>query len=974
MAGILSQWIKDSEKFEMQRSYHVLDQDNFAFLNRQDDFYITLLNKMFFLLEDVTDSNYATRTDELLEVAKGLSIYSDRDTEELFGHIDKQENVLYVAAVYYLTGYEAIASLLLKACNLQSVNNVYGRLLAYLILGGKEDYPETDDESEQNLIENLDAFLSFGIEDMLHKVTGEIEGRCERMDFASLDEFFDGYVLKHVLRKFAGDNLWYDLERADPDVDWRDYVDYSRSQGILQFLPSQRDAIQKGLLTYERSFSLKMPTSAGKSYITELLIYSELRKNEEAKVLYLAPLRSLSHELSERYQMVGNKLGFDSFAAYGGNSSTLDSSRLDDAGLFITTPEFFASMEGGDEELLDKFTLVICDEGQLLDSLNRGTNYELLLSRIKSRGVARFLFISAIIPNIEDVNTWLGGSEQQVGDSRYRPCEIKMAMAEKVRRDVRLHVYSPDLEHVGYEIESFLNKKENVRIAINSKITLCAALGLKSVTAGSTLIFTYSKGGKYGCKRVCDELLKVIGTHDYNARLIDERNKTRIENLHDYVAYQYGTEYPLCRYLERGFAYHNGGLPQDVREYVEDYYRSRWLKIMVSNSTLAEGVNLPIRTLVVYHLRRYNPRTRNWDLIPSADIRNIVGRVGRAGREKYGLVILPDNNREVFETVVEAMRGDGIHAIRGIFYEVIQMMSRSRNGLSDEQVNEVLVELGASSAIDQMIYRHYGGAAVDVIEESISDSLAFHLSDESSKTYIRQAFRVRKERIDASVTSDEQMTLLRNSGMELEDFMQMETRFREDNLENLITEDVTDEEWLKTVLTLIYSFPTIEPEYEYLAQEIKDVIEDKVDYAHFVALWLTGKQYWQVAEDMNLDVDDVMGLLSHLQYHFHMRLQGLIRYLGAKYDFSDDSLSLLPECVKYGICDETHTALIKSGLRDRTALHKVANYVEEQGITYVTAGGLRRKIKRRRNDVEVYMELSGIPRLSMEKVEGWLRG
>lgn len=66
MAGILSQWIKDSEKFEMQRSYYVLDQDNFAFLNRQDDFYITLLNKMFFLLEDVTDSNYATRTDELL--------------------------------------------------------------------------------------------------------------------------------------------------------------------------------------------------------------------------------------------------------------------------------------------------------------------------------------------------------------------------------------------------------------------------------------------------------------------------------------------------------------------------------------------------------------------------------------------------------------------------------------------------------------------------------------------------------------------------------------------------------------------------------------------------------------------------------------------------------------------------------------------------------------------------------------------
>ena len=67
MAGLLSQWIKDSEKFEMQRSYHVLDQDNFGFLNRQGDFYITLLNRMFFLLEDIDGDDYTEAT----EVAQG---------------------------------------------------------------------------------------------------------------------------------------------------------------------------------------------------------------------------------------------------------------------------------------------------------------------------------------------------------------------------------------------------------------------------------------------------------------------------------------------------------------------------------------------------------------------------------------------------------------------------------------------------------------------------------------------------------------------------------------------------------------------------------------------------------------------------------------------------------------------------------------------------------------------------------------
>lgn len=956
----------------MQRSYRVLDQDNFAFLNRQADFYITLLNRMFFLLEEVEDANYAARTDELLEVAKGLAIYSDRDTQELFEHIDKQENMLYVAVVYYLAGYEAIASLLLRECQLAEINNTFGKLIAYLIRGGKDDYPETEDAGEKDLFESLEAFLSLGIKDMLVDAEKHVLERCEKMEFGSLDEFFDCYVFKHVLRKFETDNLWYDLEKAEPNVDWSDYVDYSRKQGILQFLPSQRDAIQKGLLTYEHSFSLKMPTSAGKSYITELLIYSELQKNQDAKVLYLAPLRSLSHELSERYEMVGQELGFESFAAYGGNSSTLDSNKLEEAGLFITTPEFFASMEGGDEELLDKFTLVICDEGQLLDSLTRGTNYELLLSRIKSRGVARFLFISAIIPNIEDVNTWLGGNEQQVGDSRYRPCEIKLAMAEKVQRNVCLHVYAPDLEHIDYSVESFLNQRENVRIGIQNKITCSVALGLKSVSAGSTLIFTYSKGGKYGCERVCDELLHVIGTYDYSSRLIDDGNRNQIEMLHEYVSYQYGAEYPLSRYLYHGFAFHNGGLPQDVREYIEDYYRKKWLKILVSNSTLAEGVNLPIRTLVVYHLRRFNNRAKSLELIPSTEIRNIVGRVGRAGREKYGLVILPDNNKEVFETVVEAMRGDGIHAIRGIFYEVIQLLSRNWNEPTDEQVNEILVDLGASSAIDQMIYRHYGGAQVDVVEESISDSLAFHLSDDNSKEYIRQAFRVRKDRIDANITSDEQLALLKQSGIELEDFMQMENNFREEDLDGLRNEEMTDDSWLKKILTLIYSFPTISPEYEYLDQEIKDIIEDKDDFVDFVKFWLTGSQYWQIAEAMAIKVDSVMGLLNHFQYHFHMRLQGLIRYLGAKYEFTDDSLSLLPECVKYGIFNETHMALIKSGLRDRIALHKVAQYVEDQEIGYSTAGGLRRKIRKQREDLEAYIGLTDVPQLTKEKIERWI--
>lgn len=71
MAKLLTQWINDSEKFELQRSYRVLDSDFFSFMHRPDDFYITLLNRMFFLLEEVENNDYAAKSDDLLELAQG---------------------------------------------------------------------------------------------------------------------------------------------------------------------------------------------------------------------------------------------------------------------------------------------------------------------------------------------------------------------------------------------------------------------------------------------------------------------------------------------------------------------------------------------------------------------------------------------------------------------------------------------------------------------------------------------------------------------------------------------------------------------------------------------------------------------------------------------------------------------------------------------------------------------------------------
>lgn len=963
----LFQWINDSEAFELMGSYHVNSLPLYEFRTRQEDFYITLLNQMFFILEDVKNGDYIAVESLLREIAKGLLIYSDNDTQQEFEGVDKDENHLYVAAIYYLIGYEAIASLLLRRKKCSNYGNEYAQLLCFLLKGG---YNNDNEMLYRGLETPLKRFLSSGANGFLLYVIKKVEQRCESFRFNDLDEFFDCHILLHVLRKFSNNNLWKDLKKYDLGFSWGDYVRFSRSQGILQFLKSQRDAIDKGLLTFERSFSLKMPTSAGKSYITELLVYSELRKNPDTKVLYLAPLRSLSHELRQRYEEVGEALGFKCYAAYGGNSSTLNQSKLQAASLFITTPEFFSSMEGCDESILDEYTLVICDEGQLLDSVSRGIHYELLLSRIKKRGIARFLFISAIIPNIYEVNTWLGGSREQVGDSKYRPCEIRLAVAEKQNMNVCLNVYDNNYEQVKFSIPTFLDKSENKKAKIGNKITRACALALKASTAGSTLVFTYFKKR---CQPVCEELLKLNAEHRYGEILVDASNEEDLMKLYEYVSYQYGEDYPLSKYIKHGMAYHNGALPQDVREYIEDYYRKRKIKLLVSNSTLAEGVNLPIRTLIVHSLANFDYNKNRTYLIDSTEIRNILGRVGRAGREKYGLVILPEYDQKQFNKVVTALKGDGIHEIRGIFFELIQQIKDYRRELTEQELNTVMEKLGASTAIDTMLLRNYGiGDEEKVVEDSISDSLAYHLSDDIAKAYIRKSYAVRYKKVSQNVDI-ENIGLLKQSGLDVDDFVELEKISLDDFDEKLQNKTVNDENWLGKIHSLIYGLPSMGR----VLEEIKDADEKEniLDAGRWIVIvnqWMQGAQYCEIAERLAEPVDVIMGILNHIQYHFCIRLQQLIRYLEEKYGLDNDNLRLLPDYLRYGICEEEHAAMIKGGLTDRIALHKVGRYVIENRTDWNSYNGLRRALRANSSEVIVYLIGHGAPKLSIEKVKVWL--
>ena len=94
--------------------------------------------------------------------------------------------------------------------------------------------------------------------------------------------------------------------------------------------------------------------------------------------------------------------------------------------------------------------------------------------------------------------------------------------------------------------------------------------------------------------------------------------------------------------------------------------------------------------------------------------------------------------------------------------------------------------------------------------------------------------------------------------------------------------------------------------------------------------------------------------------------------MSAKYEFNDECLSLLPECVKYGVNSVIHTLLIKGGLRDRIALHALSVFVKNEDIPFSSSRKIKRGLKTRLADFDYYIDTSRIPQLSKNKIKAWL--
>jgi POLQ-like helicase len=426
---------------------------------------------------------------------------------------------------------------------------------------------------------------------------------------------------------------------------WQAALD--KSTFVKELWPSQH-LLGKAEVLSGRSAVCQMPTSAGKTKAAELVIRSAFLADRTSMAVIVAPFKALCTEIR-------NSLA----VAFKGEDITVadisDVYQHDvDLSLFtgqrhvlVMTPEKLVYSLRHDETPAGSFGLVILDEGHQFDTGERGITYELLITTLKALipHDSQKLLISAVIQNARNVGDWLNGLNSSVisgenlsptfrsigfaswTDSRGRIEYVSNIDSSKQEYFVPYVIESSPLEKRGKEYKDrvFPTKGKGQEVAL--------FLGLKLVNQGSVAIFC---GSKLTANKLCGDALFAL---ERGAPL---RPPSRYSDPEEIQRLQYLTEAnlgPASRAHQAagvGIFCHCGTTHEGLRLAIEHAMREDLIKFVVCTSTLAQGVNLPIRYLIVTSVYQAGEK------IKVRDFHNLMGRVGRAGMHTEGSVLFAD--------------------------------------------------------------------------------------------------------------------------------------------------------------------------------------------------------------------------------------------------------------------------------------------------------------------------------------------
>ncbi|KAL9966164.1 hypothetical protein ACROYT_G024201 [Oculina patagonica] len=395
-------------------------------------------------------------------------------------------------------------------------------------------------------------------------------------------------------------------------------------KGIESLYEWQTDCLNLSAIKERRNLIYSLPTSGGKTLVAEILIFKELLLQEK-DVLFILPFVSIVQEKVKSLTQFAVELGFlvEEYAASRGQIPPRN--RRKKKSVYIATIEKANALVNSliGENRISTLGLVVVDELHMLGEAGRGATLEMCLAKLMFvSSTTQIIGMSATLSNIADLKTFL---KAEVYSNDFRPVELKEFV--KVGHDIYKVPKPTDPEEESGRVVRRINNKpgQNKELLMRDPDQLLA-LVLEVIPQHSCLVFCSTK-------KNCQTLALLLVNF-----MPRELCQVKAMERHQLMKALYNEACGLCPVLKQtipfGIAYHHSGLTMDERKLIEDGYSQGVLCLLTCTSTLAAGVNLPAKRVIIR--APYVGRS----VLSKSQYKQMIGRAGRAGIDTSGESIL----------------------------------------------------------------------------------------------------------------------------------------------------------------------------------------------------------------------------------------------------------------------------------------------------------------------------------------------
>jgi len=417
--------------------------------------------------------------------------------------------------------------------------------------------------------------------------------------------------------------------------------------------PFQEEAIS--YLASGESAMVAAPTGTGKTVVAEFGVFRAARKG--FKVMYTTPIKALSNQ---KFRDLRDQYGADRVGLLTGDI-------IENRGgqIMVMTTEVLRNMLLQTPSELWDVGCIIFDEIHYLADPERGTTWE--ESIIMCPKYIQLVCLSATVSNAEEVAEWIGRTHKPVHLVTHLKRAVPLSLYYFLDGQLNLVINSKGQQVVDFNVGGELRKKvfsqsrrgpileEDVRTRERAEPTPREIVeALEKADLLPAIFFQFSRRDCEAAAEVC-AMMRLQAVHNPDTlRRINEILTSYLERLtpEDRKLEQV----QLVAYLaRRGFGYHHAGLLPILKQLVEELFGKALMRVVFATDTLALGVNMPARTVVIGRMSKFDGVSRR-PLLPN-EFQQMSGRAGRRGIDEQGHVVIPYSPMVTFHEALNIATG-----------------------------------------------------------------------------------------------------------------------------------------------------------------------------------------------------------------------------------------------------------------------------------------------------------------------------